>query len=134
MRDFPEDVRKRYVGNEVAVKAVHKSMRRVAAGMQSPERPAGAFLFVGPSGVGKTYLAKLTAKMLLGKDKYIEFAMNQYREGPSLNNLLGAWGGYVGHDKGATLIKWIQDKPRSVVNFDEIEKAHIDVKSAFEVS
>ena len=116
------------VGQDEAVSAVSKTVRRVRAGLGNPRRPGGSFLFLGPTGVGKTELAKALAEFLFGtEDALITFDMSEYMEKFSVSRLVGAPPGYVGYDEGGQLTKEVRRYPYSVVLFDEIEKAHPDV-------
>ena len=121
-------LRRRVVGQDEAVSAVSKTVRRVRAGLGNPRRPGGSFLFLGPTGVGKTELAKALAEFLFGtEDALITFDMSEYMEKFSVSRLVGAPPGYVGYDEGGQLTKEVRRHPYSVVLFDEIEKAHPDV-------
>ncbi len=118
----------RVVGQDDAVKAVSQSIRRTRAGLKDPRRPSGSFIFLGPSGVGKTELAKTLAEFLFGDESaLISLDMSEYMEKHSVSRLLGAPPGYVGYDQGGQLTEAVRRKPFSVVLFDEIEKAHPDV-------
>jgi len=119
---------KRVVGQEAAVKAVADAIRRNRAGLSDPNRPLGSFLFVGPTGVGKTELAKALAELLFNDEKALaRIDMSEYMEKHSVSRLIGAPPGYVGYDEGGQLTETVRRKPYSVVLFDEIEKAHPDV-------
>ena len=123
-----EEMHKRVIGQDDAVGAVSQAMRRTRAGLKDPKRPAGSFIFLGPSGVGKTELAKTLAEFLFGSDDaLITLDMSEYMEKHAVSRLLGAPPGYVGHDEGGQLTEAVRRKPFSVVLFDEIEKAHPDV-------
>lgn len=118
----------RVVGQDEAVTAVAKAIRRSRSGLKDPNRPAGSFIFSGPTGVGKTELAKALAEFLFDSDKaLITFDMSEYMEKHTVSRLIGAPPGYVGHDEGGQLTKAVREHPYSVVLFDEIEKAHPDV-------
>ncbi|MDR1016889.1 MAG: ATP-dependent Clp protease ATP-binding subunit [Coriobacteriales bacterium] len=118
----------RVVGQEEAVTAVAKAIRRARAGLKDPKRPAGSFIFLGPSGVGKTELSKALAEFLFNsEDALISFDMSEYMEKHTVSRLVGSPPGYVGYDEGGQLTKAVRQKPYSVVLFDEIEKAHPDV-------
>ncbi len=118
----------RVVGQEVAVKAVAAAVRRARVGLKDPKKPIGSFIFVGPTGVGKTYLAKALAEALFGDDEaMIRMDMSEYMEKHSVSRLVGSPPGYVGYDEGGQLTEAVRRKPYSVVLFDEIEKAHPDV-------
>ena len=118
----------RVIGQEEAVTALSKAIRRSRAGLKDPKRPAGSFIFLGPSGVGKTELAKALAEFLFNsEDALISFDMSEYMEKHTVSRLVGAPPGYVGYDEGGELTKAVRQRPYSVVLFDEIEKAHPDV-------
>ncbi len=118
----------RVIGQEEAVTALSKAIRRSRAGLKDPKRPAGSFIFLGPSGVGKTELAKTLAEFLFNsEDALISFDMSEYMEKHTVSRLVGAPPGYVGYDEGGELTKAVRQRPYSVVLFDEIEKAHPDV-------
>ncbi len=124
-----EELHKRIVGQEEAVSAVAKAIRRARAGLKEPNRPIGSFIFVGPTGVGKTDLTKALAESLFGDERLmVRLDMSEYMEKYSVSKLIGAPPGYVGHDESSgQLTERIRRKPYSVVLFDEIEKAHPDV-------
>ena len=118
----------RVIGQEEAVTALSKAIRRSRAGLKDPKRPAGSFIFLGPSGVGKTELSKALAEFLFSsEDALISFDMSEYMEKHSVRRLVGSPPGYVGFDEGGQLTKAVRQRPYSVVLFDEIEKAHPDV-------
>ena len=118
----------RIIGQEEAVTALSKAIRRSRAGLKDPKRPAGSFIFLGPSGVGKTELSKALAEFLFNsEDALLSFDMSEYMEKHSVSRLVGSPPGYVGFDEGGQLTKAVRQKPYSVVLFDEIEKAHPDV-------
>ncbi|MDO9557627.1 MAG: ATP-dependent Clp protease ATP-binding subunit [Coriobacteriia bacterium] len=118
----------RIVGQDEAVTAVSKAIRRTRAGLKDPARPAGSFIFLGPSGVGKTELSKALAAFLFGsEDALIQLDMSEYMEKHTVSRLIGSPPGYVGFDEGGQLTELVRRKPYSVVLFDEIEKAHPDV-------
>ena len=118
----------RVIGQEEAVTALSKAIRRSRAGLKDPKRPAGSFIFLGPSGVGKTELSKALAEFLFNsEDALISFDMSEYMEKHSVSRLVGSPPGYVGFDEGGQLTKAVRQRPYSVVLFDEIEKAHPDV-------
>ena len=118
----------RIIGQEEAVTALSKAIRRSRAGLKDPKRPAGSFIFLGPSGVGKTELSKALAEFLFGtEDALITYDMSEYMEKHSVSRLVGSPPGYVGFDEGGQLTKAVRQRPYSVVLFDEIEKAHPDV-------
>ncbi len=117
----------RVIGQEEAVKAVARAMRRGRVGLQDPNRPIGSFLFLGPTGVGKTELSKALAEAMFGSDALIRVDMSEYMEGHSVSKMIGSPPGYVGFEEGGQLSEKIRRNPYSVVLFDEIEKAHPDV-------
>ncbi len=118
----------RIVGQEEAVTALSKAIRRSRSGLKDPKRPAGSFVFLGPSGVGKTELSKALAEFLFNsEDSLLSFDMSEYMEKHSVSRLVGSPPGYVGFDDGGQLTKAVRQRPYSVVLFDEIEKAHPDV-------
>ncbi len=122
------ELRKRYIGQEDAVKAVSQSIRRTRAGLKDPRRPSGSFIFLGPTGVGKTELAKTLAEFLFGDEQaLITLDMSEYMEKHTVSRLVGSPPGYVGYEEGGQLTEAVRRKPFSVVLFDEIEKAHPDV-------
>jgi ATP-dependent Clp protease ATP-binding subunit ClpC len=123
-----EDLHKRLIGQEPAVHAVSKAIRRSRAGLKDPRRPTGSFIFLGPSGVGKTELARTLAEFLFGDEEaLVQLDMSEYMEKHSVSRLVGSPPGYVGHEEGGQLTEIVRRKPYSVVLFDEIEKAHPDV-------
>ncbi len=123
-----EELHKRVVGQEEAIVAVAKSIRRARAGIKDPKRPTGSFIFLGPSGVGKTELARTLAEFLFGdEDALIQVDMSEYMEKHSVSRLVGSPPGYIGYDEGGQLTEAVRRKPYSVVLMDEIEKAHPDV-------
>ena len=124
-----EDVlHQRVIGQNEAVTALSKSIRRSRAGLKDPRRPMGSFIFLGPSGVGKTELSKALAEFLFGtEDALISFDMSEYMEKHTVSRLIGSPPGYVGYDEGGQLTKAVRQRPYSVILFDEIEKAHPDV-------
>ena len=123
-----EALHERVVGQEEAVAALSKSIRRSRAGLKDPRRPMGSFIFLGPSGVGKTELSKALAEFLFGtEDALISLDMSEYMEKHTVSRLIGSPPGYVGYDEGGQLTKAVRARPYSVVLFDEIEKAHPDV-------
>jgi ATP-dependent Clp protease ATP-binding subunit ClpC len=123
-----DELHKRIVGQEDAVKAVSKAIRRTRAGLKDPKRPSGSFIFAGPSGVGKTELSKALAEFLFGsEDALIQLDMSEFHDRYTVSRLVGAPPGYVGYDEGGQLTEKVRRRPFSVVLFDEIEKAHPDV-------
>jgi ATP-dependent Clp protease ATP-binding subunit ClpC len=123
-----DQLRRRVIGQEEAVKAVARAVRRNRAGLRDPRRPIGSFIFLGPTGVGKTELAKALAAVMFESDEaLIRIDMSEYMEKFSVSRLIGAPPGYVGYDEGGQLTEKVRRKPYSVVLLDEIEKAHPDV-------
>jgi ATP-dependent Clp protease ATP-binding subunit ClpC len=123
-----DELHKRIVDQEEALTAVSKSIRRTRAGLKDPKRPSGSFIFLGPSGVGKTELSKALAEFLFGdEDALIQLDMSEYMEKHTVSRLIGSPPGYVGYEEGGQLTEAVRRKPFSVVLFDEIEKAHPDV-------
>ncbi len=128
LRRLEQVLHKRVIGQEEAVSAVAKAIKRGRVGIKSPNRPIGSFLFLGPTGVGKTELAKALAEALFGKEEaMIRVDMSEYMEKHSVSKMIGSPPGYVGHDDGGQLSEKVRRNPYSVVLFDEIEKAHQDV-------
>ena len=126
-----EELHKRIVGQDDAIKAVSQAIRRTRAGLKDPKRPSGSFIFLGPSGVGKTETAKTLAEFLFGDESsMIQLDMSEYMEKHTVSRLVGSPPGYVGYDEGGQLTEAVRRKPFSVVLFDEIEKAHPDVFNA----
>ena len=126
--NMESELRKRYIGQEDAVKAVSQSIRRTRAGLKDPRRPSGSFIFLGPTGVGKTELAKTLAEFLFGDEQaLITLDMSEYMEKHTVSRLVGSPPGYVGYEEGGQLTEAVRRRPFSVVLFDEIEKAHPDV-------
>ena len=123
-----EELHKRIIGQHDGISAVSRAIRRTRAGLKDPKRPSGSFIFLGPSGVGKTETAKALAWFLFGnEDALIQIDMSEYMEKHTVSRLLGSPPGYVGYDEGGQLTEAVRRKPFSVVLFDEIEKAHPDV-------
>ena len=123
-----DELHKRIVGQDKAVSAVARAIRRGRAGLKNPKRPIGSFIFLGPTGVGKTELSKALAETMFGdEDAIIRLDMSEYMEKHTVSKLIGSPPGYVGFDEGGQLTEKIRRKPYSVVLFDEIEKAHPDV-------
>jgi ATP-dependent Clp protease ATP-binding subunit ClpC len=123
-----QELHRRIVGQDEAISAVSKSIRRTRSGLKDPKRPAGSFIFLGPSGVGKTELAKSLAEFLFGdEDSLVHLDMSEYMEKHTVSRLIGSPPGYVGYEEGGQLTEAVRRKPFSVVLFDEIEKAHPDV-------
>ena len=123
-----EELHRRLIGQEQAVKALSKSIRRTRAGLKDPKRPSGSFIFAGPSGVGKTELSKTLAEFLFGDENaLIALDMSEYSEKHTASRLFGSPPGYVGYEEGGQLTEKVRRKPFSVVLFDEVEKAHPDI-------
>jgi len=128
LKNLEKELHKRVIGQNEAVEAVSKAIRRGRVGLKDPNRPIGSFLFLGPTGVGKTELSKALAEVLFGDENaMIRLDMSEFMEPHSVSKLIGAPPGYVGFDDGGQLTEKIRRKPYSVVLFDEIEKAHPDV-------
>ena len=128
LKNLEKTLHQRVIGQNEAVEAVAKAIRRGRVGLKDPNRPIGSFLFLGPTGVGKTELSKALAESLFGnEDAMIRIDMSEYMEGHSVSKLIGSPPGYVGFDDGGQLTEKIRRKPYSVILFDEIEKAHPDV-------
>ena len=128
LQKLEETLHKRVIGQEEAVSAVSKAVRRGRVGLKDPKRPIGSFLFLGPTGVGKTELAKaLAASLFDDESNMVRIDMSEYMEKHSVSRLIGAPPGYVGYDEGGQLTEAVRRKPYSVVLFDEVEKAHPDV-------
>ena len=123
-----DEIHKRYIGQDDAVKALCRSIRRTRAGLKDPKRPSGSFIFAGPSGVGKTELTKALTEFLFGdEDALITLDMSEYSEKHTASRMFGSPPGYVGYEEGGQLTEKVRRKPFSVVLFDEIEKAHPDI-------
>ena len=123
-----QELHKRVIGQEHAIAALSRAIRRTRAGLKDPRRPGGSFIFAGPTGVGKTELAKALAEFLFGdEDSLITLDMSEYQEKHTVSRLFGAPPGYVGYDEGGQLTEKVRRKPFSVVLFDEVEKAHADL-------
>jgi ATP-dependent Clp protease ATP-binding subunit ClpC len=123
-----DDLHKRIVTQNEAISAVSRAMRRTRSGLKDPRRPSGSFIFLGPSGVGKTELSKALAEFLFGDDDaLIQLDMSEYMEKHTVSRLIGSPPGYVGYEEGGQLTEAVRRKPFSVILFDEIEKAHPDV-------
>ncbi len=122
------ELRDKVIGQTEAVVAVAKALRRSRADLKDPRRPIGAFIFLGPTGVGKTYLAQTLAEYMFGdRDSLIQIDMSEYREEHTISRLVGSPPGYIGHEEGGQLTEQVRRRPYSVVLFDEIEKAHPNV-------
>ncbi|RMG65825.1 MAG: ATP-dependent Clp protease ATP-binding subunit [Calditrichaeota bacterium] len=123
-----EELKKRVIGQDEAIETITRAIRRTRAGLKDPNRPIGSFMFLGPTGVGKTHLAKMLAEYLFErKDALIRIDMSEYMEKFSVSRLVGSPPGYVGYEEGGQLTEKVRRHPYSVVLFDEIEKAHPDV-------
>jgi ATP-dependent Clp protease ATP-binding subunit ClpC len=123
-----DELHKRVIGQEEAVKALSRAIRRTRAGLKDPKRPGGSFIFAGPSGVGKTWLSKSLAEFLFGdEDALIQLDMSEFSEKHTVSRLFGSPPGYVGYEEGGQLTEKVRRKPFSVVLFDEVEKAHPDI-------
>ena len=123
-----DELHKRVIGQNDAIKALSQAIRRTRAGLKDPKRPGGSFIFAGPSGVGKTELSKTLAEFLFGdEDSLIQLDMSEYMEKHTVSRLFGSPPGYVGYEEGGQLTEKVRRKPFSVVLFDEIEKAHPDI-------
>jgi ATP-dependent Clp protease ATP-binding subunit ClpC len=126
--DMEKELAKRYIGQNDAVKALSRSIRRTRAGLKDPRRPSGSFIFAGPSGVGKTELSKALTEFLFGDESaLISLDMSEYSEKHTASRLFGSPPGYVGYEEGGQLTEKVRRKPFSVVLFDEVEKAHADI-------
>ncbi|GAB3557954.1 ATP-dependent Clp protease ATP-binding subunit [Spelaeicoccus albus] len=123
-----DELHKRIIGQDDAVKALSQAIRRTRAGLKDPKRPGGSFIFAGPTGVGKTELAKALAEFLFGdEDSLIQLDMSEFSEKHTVSRLFGSPPGYVGYEEGGQLTEKVRRKPFSVVLFDEVEKAHADI-------
>src|ERR1700759_3632347 len=123
-----DELHKRVIGQHPAIEVISKAIRRSRAGLKDPKRPTGSFIFLGPSGVGKTELARTLAEFLFGDDDaMIRIDMSEYMEKHAVSRLVGSPPGYIGYDEGGQLTEAIRRKPYSVLLLDEIEKAHPDV-------
>ncbi|HLR07653.1 MAG TPA: AAA family ATPase [Bacillota bacterium] len=132
MRDLAKNLNQKVIGQEKAVNKVAKAVRRSRAGLKSKYRPIGSFLFVGPTGVGKTELTKALAEELFGtRDAMIRLDMSEYMEKHSVSKIIGSPPGYVGHEEAGQLTERVRRKPYSIILLDEIEKAHPDVQNMF---
>jgi ATP-dependent Clp protease ATP-binding subunit ClpC len=128
LMQMEEELHKRVISQQEAINAVSRVIRRSRSGLQDPKRPIGSFIFAGPTGVGKTLLAKALAEFMFGdEDALVQVDMSEYMEKHSVSRLVGAPPGYIGFEEGGQLTEKIRRRPYSVVLFDEIEKAHPDV-------
>jgi ATP-dependent Clp protease ATP-binding subunit ClpC len=126
-----DELRKRVVGQDRAISVLAKAIRRARVGIKSPRRPAGSFIFLGPTGVGKTEVARTIARYLFGSESYlVRFDMSEYMERHSVSKLIGSPPGYVGYEEGGRLTDLIRRNPYSVILFDEFEKAHPSIYNA----
>ena len=131
LRHLEADLQKRVIGQDEAISAVARAIRRSRAGLKDPQRPIGSFLFLGPTGVGKTELAKALAATIFGsEDAMIRLDMSEYIEAHTVSRLFGSPPGYVGHDEGGQLTEQVRRRPYSVILLDEVEKAHPEVFNA----
>ena len=132
LRNLEHILHQRVVGQEEAVNAIAKAIRRGRVGLKDPKRPIGSFLFLGPTGVGKTELSKALAEAMFGTENaLIRVDMSEYMEKHSVSKMIGSPPGYVGYDEGGQLSEKVRRNPYSVILFDEIEKAHPDVFNIF---
>ncbi len=128
LRNLEDELRKRVVGQDEAISAVARAIRRSRAGLKDPKRPIGSFLFLGPTGVGKTELARALASTLFGgEENMIRLDMSEYMEPHTVSRLFGSPPGYVGHEEGGQLTEQVRRRPYSVILLDEVEKAHPEV-------
>ncbi|WGH85454.1 ATP-dependent Clp protease ATP-binding subunit [Auritidibacter ignavus] len=128
LRNMEAELHKRVIGQDEAVKSLSRAIRRTRAGLKDPNRPSGSFIFAGPTGVGKTELAKALAEFLFGdQDSLVTLDMSEFQEKHTVSRLFGAPPGYVGYEEGGQLTEKVRRKPFSVVLFDEVEKAHADL-------
>ena len=128
LRQLESALRERIIGQETAIRAISHAIQRARLGIKDPKRPIGSFLFLGPTGVGKTELTKVLTRELYGKeDAMIRLNMSEYQEGFATSKIIGSPPGYVGYDEGGQLTEQVRRRPYSVVLFDEIEKAHPDI-------
>ena len=128
LMNLEDELHKRIIGQDEAVKSVSSAIRRSRTGIKDPKKPIGSFIFLGPTGVGKTELSKAIAQSLFGDGSaIIRFDLSEYMEKPTTSKLIGSPPGYVGYDEGGQLTEQVRRKPYSVILFDEIEKAHPDI-------
>ncbi|MGO3657931.1 MAG: ATP-dependent Clp protease ATP-binding subunit, partial [Micrococcaceae bacterium] len=128
LRNMESELHRRVIGQDEAIKSLSRAIRRTRAGLKDPNRPSGSFIFAGPTGVGKTELAKALAEFLFGdEDSLITLDMSEFQEKHTVSRLFGAPPGYVGYEEGGQLTEKVRRKPFSVVLFDEVEKAHADL-------
>jgi ATP-dependent Clp protease ATP-binding subunit ClpC len=125
--NMEEELKKHIIGQEEAIETISKAIRRARAGLKDPNRPVGSFIFLGPTGVGKTELTKALAKFMFGsEDALIQLDMSEFMERHSVSRLVGAPPGYVGYEDAGQLTEAIRRRPYSIIVFDEIEKAHVE--------
>lgn len=128
LKNLDLELKKRVIGQDDAVEALARAIKRARVGLQNENRPIGSFMFLGPTGVGKTELTKALAENLFGNEnQLIRLDMSEFMEAHSVSKLIGSPPGYVGYDEGGQLTEQVRRKPYSIVLFDEIEKAHPDV-------
>ena len=128
LRNMEDELHRRVIGQDEAVKSLSRAIRRTRAGLKDPDRPTGSFIFAGPTGVGKTELAKTLAEFLFGdEESLITLDMSEFQEKHTVSRLFGAPPGYVGYEEGGQLTERVRRRPFSVVLFDEVEKAHADL-------
>ena len=128
LMQMEDELHKRVISQDEAIKSISKAVRRSRSGLKDPKRPTGCFIFAGPTGVGKTLLAKALAEFMFGdEDALIQIDMSEYMEKHNVSRLIGAPPGYVGYEEGGQLTEKIRRRPYAVVLLDEIEKAHPDV-------
>src|SRR5699024_5834751 len=132
LRHFADTMKAKVIGQDDAVNHIAKAIRRSRAGLKSKHRPIGSFLFVGPTGVGKTELSKVLAEELFGdRDSLVRLDMSEYMERHTVSKIIGSPPGYVGHEEAGQLTEKIRRNPYSIILLDEIEKAHPDVQNMF---
>ena len=132
MKGIAESLGKKVIGQAEAVDKIAKAIRRSRAGLKSKDRPIGSFLFVGPTGVGKTEITKVLAEELFGsRDTLIRLDMSEYMEKHAVSKIIGSPPGYVGHEEAGQLTEQVRRNPYSILLLDEIEKAHPDVQNMF---
>src|SRR5699024_10204835 len=132
MRNIGDNLSQKVIGQQEAIDKVAKAIRRSRAGLKAKERPIGSFLFVGPTGVGKTELTKVLAEEMFGtRDSLIRLDMSEYMEKHAVSKIIGSPPGYVGHEEAGQLTKKVRHNPYSIILLDEIEKAHPDVQNMF---
>ena len=128
MLDMEKEMEKSIIGQEMALEKIAKSLRRNRVGIRNPKKPIGSFMFLGPTGVGKTHIAKKLAEFMFGdEDSLIRLDMSEFQEKHSISRLIGSPPGYVGHEDGGQLTEKVRRKPYSIVLFDEIEKANKEI-------